>query len=87
MDAALERLFLIHYHEVGLKGKNRSRFENQLLRNIEQALKGLPRGAVLRIDGAFSGDGVATCPGGTVTGVSSPPTHTALRRGDAACAD
>ncbi len=51
MDAASERLFLIHYHEVGLKGKNRSRFENQLLRNIEQALKGVPRGAVRRITG------------------------------------
>ncbi len=51
MDAALERLFLIHYHEVGLKGKNRSRFENQLVRNIEHALKGVSRGAVRRITG------------------------------------
>ena len=51
MDVSRERLFLIHYHEIGLKGKNRGRFESQLLRNIEAALKGLSHGPVTRISG------------------------------------
>ena len=29
---------LIHYHEIALKGKNRSWFENQLINNIELQL-------------------------------------------------
>ena len=32
---------LIHYHEIALKGKNRSWFERQLIRNIELQLTGL----------------------------------------------
>lgn len=31
-------LFLIHYHEIGLKGKNRKRFERILLKNLRSAL-------------------------------------------------
>jgi tRNA uracil 4-sulfurtransferase len=46
-----ERLFLIHYHEIGLKGKNRGRFEQRLQRNIDRSLKGVPRGAVRRLFG------------------------------------
>lgn len=46
-----ERLFLIHYHEIGLKGKNRGRFEQRLQRNIDRALKNVPRGAVKRLPG------------------------------------
>ena len=50
MDEA-ELLYLIHYHEVGLKGRNRGRFENQLIRNIQRSLKGVPIGPVRRISG------------------------------------
>lgn len=31
---------LVHYHEIGLKGKNRSTFERQLITNLKRALKG-----------------------------------------------
>ena len=51
MDAAHERVVLIHYHEIGLKGRNRGRFERQLCTNVTRALKGLPRGAVRRLSG------------------------------------
>ncbi len=30
-----QRVLLVHYHEIGLKGHNRSKFENRLVRNIE----------------------------------------------------
>ena len=33
---------LIHYHEIALKGKNRSWFERQLIDNIKNQLLGLP---------------------------------------------
>ena len=33
---------LIHYHEISLKGKNRSWFERQLIKNIKRQLFGLP---------------------------------------------
>jgi thiamine biosynthesis protein ThiI len=33
-------LLLAHYHEIGLKGRNRPRFERMLKRNLEQALAG-----------------------------------------------
>jgi len=46
-----ERLFLIHYHEIGLKGKNRAQFEQRLQRNIDRALKAVPRGRVRRLPG------------------------------------
>lgn len=51
MDAVSERVVLIHYHEIGLKGRNRGRFEQQLLTNIARALRGLPRGAARRLSG------------------------------------
>ncbi|MGH9034633.1 MAG: hypothetical protein ACRD0O_02630, partial [Acidimicrobiia bacterium] len=31
-------LLLLHYHEIGLKGRNRPRFERQLTHNLERAL-------------------------------------------------
>ncbi len=34
-----ERAALIHYHEIGLKGRNRSTFENRLRANLEFALR------------------------------------------------
>ena len=49
-----ERLFLIHYHEISLKGKNRARFEQRLQRNIDRALKGIPRGSVRRMFGRMT---------------------------------
>lgn len=46
-----ENLILIHYHEIGLKGKNRGRFENQLISNITKTLKDVETGHVRRISG------------------------------------
>ncbi len=42
---------LVHYHEVGLKGKNRSLFENRLISNIRYRLKAFPITEVRRISG------------------------------------
>lgn len=33
---------VVSYHELGLKGKNKSKFEHRLMRNIDFALKGAP---------------------------------------------
>lgn len=46
-----ERLCLVHYHEIGLKGKNRSTFENQLVTNLHRALQAFPVSAISRISG------------------------------------
>lgn len=46
-----ERVCLVHYHEIGLKGKNRNTFENRLLANIEHALRGKSVSKVRRISG------------------------------------
>ena len=46
-----ERLCLVHYHEIGLKGKNRSTFENQLVTNLHRALKAFPIANIQRISG------------------------------------
>ena len=35
-----DRVCLVHYHEIGLKGKNRSIVERQLITNLKRALKG-----------------------------------------------
>ena len=45
------RVCFVHYHEIGLKGKNRSTFENQLVRNLRRALRDWPVGSVRRISG------------------------------------
>lgn len=42
---------LIHYHEIGLKGKNRSYFENTLKKNLLFALSDLPVSRVSKISG------------------------------------
>ena len=39
-----ERVCLIHYAEIGLKGRNRAHFERRLRDNLEAALVGLPVG-------------------------------------------
>lgn len=46
-----DRVFVVHYHEIGLKGRNRDRFEEQLCVNIRRALTGLPFKTVRRISG------------------------------------
>ncbi len=47
----MQKVFIVHYGEVGLKGKNRSFFENRLVRNIRQALEGTEYADVRRIHG------------------------------------
>ena len=47
----MQKVFIVHYGEVGLKGKNRSFFENRLVRNIKQALEGTEYTDVQRIHG------------------------------------
>ena len=47
----MERVFLVHYGEIGLKGKNRSYFENRLVQNIRRSLKGMGCADVYRIYG------------------------------------
>ena len=42
---------LVHYHEIGLKGNNRSKFEHKLIDNLRATLKGLPVSSVERISG------------------------------------
>lgn len=44
-----ERVCLVHYHEIGLKGRNRSSFERRLQGNLDAALVALPVGKVERI--------------------------------------
>lgn len=46
-----ERVCLVHYHEIGLKGKNRSIFENQLVTNLKCALRDTRLKCVKRICG------------------------------------
>lgn len=47
----MERVCLVHYHEIGLKGKNRSTFENQLVTNLRRALVGHDVVDVRRVSG------------------------------------
>lgn len=47
---SLTPVCLVHYHEIGLKGKNRSRFEKQLIINLKTALSSL-KVQVRRISG------------------------------------
>ena len=44
-----ERAVLVHYHEIGLKGRNRSAFELRLRDNLDAALIGLPVASAVRI--------------------------------------
>ena len=45
------RVLLVHYHEIGLKGKNRSTFENRLVENLSSALSGMHVSSVSRTSG------------------------------------
>ncbi len=47
----MEKLFLVHYGEIGLKGKNRSFFEKKLVQNIKLSLQGMGCAEVRRIYG------------------------------------
>jgi thiamine biosynthesis protein ThiI len=44
-----ERAALVHYHEIGLKGRNRGDFERRLETNLRRAVAGLTEGRVRRI--------------------------------------
>ncbi len=37
-----QRVILIHYHEIGLKGHNRSKFESRLMKNVLGLIGGYP---------------------------------------------
>lgn len=47
----LQRVILVHYHEIGLKGHNRSKFEKRLVRNLEALLIDYPLVTIHRISG------------------------------------
>ena len=51
MDEQHPRICLVHYHEIGLKGHNRSTFEKRLLKNIEALLGDYPVVTIHRISG------------------------------------
>ena len=46
-----ERICLVHYHEIGLKGRNRASFEHRLLMNMEAALASYETDEISRITG------------------------------------
>lgn len=46
-----QRICLVHYHEIGLKGHNRSKFEMRLLKNLEAHLCAYPVVTIHRISG------------------------------------
>lgn len=59
--ADYQRVLLVHYHEIGLKGHNRSTFEKRLQRNLETLLDAYPIVAIHRISGrlvAFLREGI-----------------------------
>ena len=45
------RVCLVHYHEIGLKGKNRSTFENRLVDNLQRALRSQGVEQIKRVSG------------------------------------
>jgi len=47
----MSKLVIVHYSEIGLKGKNRSFFERKLIDNIKRALRGTGYARVRRISG------------------------------------
>ena len=49
--STFQRICLMHYHEIGLKGHNRSTFEKRLLKNVEALLVGYPVVTIHRISG------------------------------------
>ena len=51
MEEQHQRICLVHYHEIGLKGRNRANFEKRLVKNIEALLVRYPVVTVHRISG------------------------------------
>ena len=51
MQEQHQRICLVHYHEIGLKGRNRSNFEKRLVKNIEALLERFPVVTIHRISG------------------------------------
>lgn len=51
MHTEHQRVCLIHYHEIGLKGRNRSVFEKRLVKNVEALLGDYPVVTIHRISG------------------------------------
>ena len=51
MARGFQRICLIHYHEIGLKGHNRSSFENRLMKNAQALMEGYPVVTMRRISG------------------------------------
>jgi len=51
MEELHQRVCLVHYHEIGLKGRNRSVFEKRLVKNIEALLSAYPVVTIHRISG------------------------------------
>ena len=51
MEETHQRICLVHYHEIGLKGRNRSNFEKRLVKNIEALLDRFPVVTIHRISG------------------------------------
>lgn len=49
--SSFQRICLVHYHEIGLKGHNRSSFEVRLLKNLEALLAPFPVVTIHRISG------------------------------------
>ena len=51
MEDLHQRICLVHYHEIGLKGRNRSVFEKRLQKNIEALVSDFPIVTIHRIAG------------------------------------
>lgn len=51
VEPAYRRGVVVHYHEIGLKGRNRGFFERRLVRNLEDALEGCAHHGVEVITG------------------------------------
>ena len=46
-----QRITLVHYHELGMKGHNRATFEKRLMHNLEALLEDAPVHEITRISG------------------------------------
>jgi thiamine biosynthesis protein ThiI len=52
-DVPSERGVVVHYHEIGLKGRNRGFFERRLVRNLESALESSEYDGIDVLNGRF----------------------------------
>lgn len=51
LDTRTDRGVVVHYHEIGLKGRNRGFFERRLVKNLESAIAHVPHGGVEVLSG------------------------------------